>query len=1001
MKWGIEMAQGSIRAVLGATLVNLLLAASLFAQGTTGTIKGQVVDQASDVNVGGTVVTLVNSRTGMMRATTANADGRFQVRLPPGKYTLETSMTGYSSIVIREVSVAVGAVAELTIPVEQSVIDEIITYGTAAPLMATATGETGLHFSLEDLARLPVERNIEAVAMMAPGTVPGVTAFGEDKTLVSFGGASVAENVYYIDGLNVTNFTDGLGGSSVPFEFYEQFQIKTGGYSAEFGRSTGGVLNAVTKRGSNEFEFGAVAYFEPEWLQGTSPDTLRPDGSYYDRNSGNSHSSTTVDLYAGGPIVRDRLFFFVLYEPQDSSERYHRRGSADTLIDLQVDDSFWGGNLTWNITDNHALSYTAFSDKREIEQTNFGFELDGETTGNVLASATNHRGGENFAVRYEGHLGDRLSVSALYGENEYNLTDRSSGDEECPVAADFRPSAPSVLVGCWVNLRIVTSNDKREAYRLDFEYSLGNHTLRAGLDREDNVSYLADTYPGLDYAPNLPGGLYYRYETWDVGAQLFNGAIVPDVNGDGAPVDTVRIRYYQFGGSFDLVTRAWYLEDVWEISDALTLSAGIRNEVFKNYNGVGELFYDIDDQWAPRLALSWTPRGEGVHHFNLNWGRYHLPLLGYPNIVAGSSYLDYLRYFVYDGNRDERTAAPITIDADGIPTTQEIGTIEYWADGTVPETRGLLDTTLEPMYQDEWMVAYERDLGEDWVVGIRYVNRELKSLIEDVTTDAGLEAIGFPGATGGDQGCWYVMTNPGTDMTTFCDSDGDGELEEWTIPADALGYPKPRRKYNAIDLTVRKHMSSGWSLQGSYTWSKNKGNTEGSVKSDNGQSAANLTEDFDLPEIMEGAYGYLPNDRRHKVRLWGIWQASDRLMLSASVFAQSGKPINTFGNTHPNGVVYEGYSTFYVQGEDGSLEFKPRGTSGRTAWVTQFDLAAVYAFDWRDWSRVELRAEVFNLFDSSSETEVYEHYADRPDQFKLPQAYQQPRQLRFGIAMRF
>jgi hypothetical protein len=309
------------------------------------------------------------------------------------------------------------------------------------------------------------------------------------------------------------------------------------------------------------------------------------------------------------------------------------------------------------------------------------------------------------------------------------------------------------LPGCWVNLAIVTNNDRREAYRLDFSYYLGDHTLRAGLDREENVSYSATVYSGLNSAPNLPGGIFYRYETWGVGAQLFNGAIVPDIHGDGSPVDTVRIRYLQNGGTFDTVSRAWYLEDVWKINDAVTVSAGIRNEVFKNYNGVGELFYDIDDQWAPRLALSWTPGGEGLHRINLNWGRYHLPLLGTPNVAQGSSYLDYLRYFVYDGNRDERTAAPVAIDADGIPTTLEIGNVMFWADGSVPETRGLLDTTLKPMYQDEWIIAYERDFSQDWVLGVRYVNRELKSLIEDVTVFAGLESIGFPGAIDPSQPC--------------------------------------------------------------------------------------------------------------------------------------------------------------------------------------------------------------------------------------------------------
>lgn len=293
-------------------LIGLLLASSALGQGATGTLKGQIID-ATGQAVQGMSVTVSDTGTGLSRTVTTNEDGRFQLQLVPGHYTLRSSGTGYSSVTIDSVDVNVGGVHELRIPVMDAVMEEIIAYGTAAPLMKKATGETSIYISLDDLEKLPVSRSIEAVALLAPGTVPGIDAFGDDKTLVSFGGSSVAENTYYIDGLNVSNFRTGLGGSSVPFEFYDQFQIKTGGYSAEFGRSTGGVLNAVTRRGGNEFEYGVVAYIEPEAGQGNSPDTKRPDGTYYDFNSKNSESSTTTDIYVSGPIIRDRLFFFVLY----------------------------------------------------------------------------------------------------------------------------------------------------------------------------------------------------------------------------------------------------------------------------------------------------------------------------------------------------------------------------------------------------------------------------------------------------------------------------------------------------------------------------------------------------------------------------------------------------------------------------------------------------------------------------------------------------------------
>jgi hypothetical protein len=978
------------------------------AQGVTGTVKGQIVD-AAGVGVPGITVALSDTSKGLTRTVTTNASGRFQLQLAPGIYVLKSSGSTYTAVTVEQVSVNVAAVTEMIIPVRDSVIEEVVSYGTPAPLLATATGETSLNISLEELRMVPVSRSIEAVALLAPGTVPGIKSWGGggghgayayDKTLVSLGGASVAENVYYIDGLNVTNFRNGMGGSSVPFEFYDQFQIKTGGYSPEFGRSTGGVLNATTRRGNNEFEYGIVTYYEPELGQGSSPDTVRADGSYYDFNSKNSESSLKTDLYVGGPVIKDHLFFFVLYEPQDSSSEYTWRESVDRFSKEKTEDDFWGGNLTWNITDNHSLSYTAFSDERGIVEDVFDFDVVNKTIGDKFGSSTYFRGGQNHILSYDAKLTDKFYISALIGKNESSATDRASTDIECPLVTDVSDSATSFRPGCEVNAYIFTGSDERKAYRVDLEYYIGNHTLRAGFDREDNVSFEAQGYSGLSLTPTLAAGAHYRYETWDVGSQLPNGAIMPDINGDGSRVDTVRFRYFEFGGSFDTLSSAWYVEDRWEINDAFTLSLGIRNETFENFNGVGELYFDIEDQWAPRLALSWTPGGLGEQRVNLSWGRYHLPIMALPNIALGSADLDYRRYFVFDGNRDSTTAAPVAIDADGIPTTLELGSVFFTADGTVPEARGSLDTSLKPMYQDEWIIAYERDFGDDWVAGIRYVNRELQSLIEDVLTWQGLAAIGFPGAIGWGQPCTYVMTNPGTDMTTFCDLDGDGTLEETVIPAEALGYPKAQRTYEAVELTVEKSFSDRWALQGSYTWSENKGNTEGSVKSDIGQEMANLTQDFDFPQLMDGAYGYLPNDRRHKLRLWASYQATDRLSLGANLFAQSGRPINKFGISHPDGTPPYG-DTFYLQQPDGSFEFVPRGTSGRTDWITQLDLAAIYAFSWGDSAKVELRAEVFNLFDSDGASEVYEGYEWRPDQFELPMEYQQPRYLRFGAAIRF
>jgi hypothetical protein len=152
---------------------------------------------------------------------------------------------------------------------------------------------------------------------------------------------------------------------------------------------------------------------------------------------------------------------------------------------------------------------------------------------------------------------------------------------------------------------------------------------------------------------------------------------------------------------------------------------------------------------------------------------------------------------------------------------------------------------------------------------------------------------------------------------------------------------------------------------------------------------------------MDGAYGYLPNDRRHKLRLWGSYQMTDRLTLGANLFVQSGRPINAFGLSHPDGTSPYMHETFYLEQADGSFNFAPRGSQGRTDWVTQIDLAAIYSFGWRDSVDIELRAEIFNLLDADGATEVEESAEWRPSDFLLPTYYQQPRYLRLGAAIRF
>ncbi|HBK46133.1 MAG TPA: TonB-dependent receptor, partial [Xanthomonadaceae bacterium] len=152
--------------------------------------------------------------------------------------------------------------------------------------------------------------------LLAPGVVSGKSSLGSQG--ISFGGSSVAENSVYIDGLNVTDFYNRVGFSSAPFAFFQEFQVKTGGYSVEFGRTTGGVINAVTRSGTNDFHAGVEMTAEPSaWGLG-GRDYIGPDGELYYVSSRDGGTHNKLNVWGSGAIVKDRLFFFGMYEARDT-----------------------------------------------------------------------------------------------------------------------------------------------------------------------------------------------------------------------------------------------------------------------------------------------------------------------------------------------------------------------------------------------------------------------------------------------------------------------------------------------------------------------------------------------------------------------------------------------------------------------------------------------------------------------------------------------------------
>lgn len=326
---------------------------------TTGILRGTVQDTTGSVVAGATVE--VTSIKGVHRTAVTGSDGTIRVpRLPVGIYTINITHAGHETLADQAVPISLGdgAPVTFTMAIPGSEVEEIVVSGTAVGNWDFNSTTTGISVNVGELfEKTPIARDVTAIALLAPGSAQGDSAFagGDNSSLASIGGASVGENVYYVNGLNVTNFRNFTGGSTIPFEFYETMDVKTGGFQAEYGRSTGGAIITTTKSGSNEFHFGANYIWEPDSFASDRPTT------YSNANQLDLRSRNEWNVWASGAIVEDKLFFYGLYNPRKIVQEDVYSGAQDIAT---KEDPFFGVKLDFIPFDGHHFEYTYFKDNQ-------------------------------------------------------------------------------------------------------------------------------------------------------------------------------------------------------------------------------------------------------------------------------------------------------------------------------------------------------------------------------------------------------------------------------------------------------------------------------------------------------------------------------------------------------------------------------------------------------------------------------------------------------------
>jgi TonB-dependent Receptor Plug Domain len=453
-------------------------------------------------------VSITNVETGVTRQIQAEADGSYSFsKLPPGRYRL------VSGGVTKEASVAIGSGTEVVL--DDTTRVEIVG-SRVRTLIDTSSVESNTVFTQDQVRALPVARNVDAVALLAPGTVRGddFKGAGDAIRLPSFGGASIAENGYYINGLDVTNIRNFLGYAQLPYDAVGQQQLKTGGYGAEYGRSLGGVVSIVTKRGTNEWKGGASIYYEPNWLRMPGSDVADKEperaGLPYQFNSADRSDFRSLVAYGGGPIIKDKLFIFGAVEQHDDWESVFNQSNSYQRQNKKPNAMV---KLDWSLTDNHQLEFTAIENKKKYTYLDYTSVTDySPTHDGKAARSTAREGGNVFIGKYTGYLTDDLTVSALVGkvnDKRRKFTGARTLGEDCPVVLEVDTSE----IGCWIgpfpgngakDTAAPDDEDKRSSFRLDVEYTLGKHTIKGGID---NQVFDSSEAGGSSYT----GGAYYRY----------------------------------------------------------------------------------------------------------------------------------------------------------------------------------------------------------------------------------------------------------------------------------------------------------------------------------------------------------------------------------------------------------------------------------------------------------------------------------------------------------
>jgi outer membrane receptor protein involved in Fe transport len=853
--------QRNTRVVVALVATALLFAAPALAQNPTGTLTGNVTDGAG-VLPGVTVTVSSPSLQGTRVATTTQDGGYILKFLPPGEYKVRFELGGFQTIdTVVKVNAAQTQKLDATMP-QTRIAEEVTVVGSLDTISRGTTSATTYDSKL--INRLPVPRDLTNAVLLAPGV-----NYNGPGGAITMSGAQSYESLFLVNGVVVN---ENLRGQ--PLDLYvedavEETTTTTSGVSAEYGRFSGGVVNTLTKAGGNDFHASLRASLNNDKWTAKSPITVTREDKV----------NVTYEGTLGGYVLKDRLWFFLAGRSRNlknAEQTYYTNIPYTSTSKLRR----YEGKLTFSPTANHRLvgSYMG----KQTDSGNYGF-----TPLMDLASLYDRQTPEDLqALNYSGVLSDQFFVEGQYSARHYtfqNAGSRYTDLDRGTVLWDLNNTgafyhSPVFCAVC------PGANEKRDNQDVILKGSLflssqrmGSHDIVFGVDRfQDKVD-----------VNNYQSGSSYTLV--DDNIIVRDGTIYPQFFGGSFSSLVVWWPIYSFSRGSDFRTDSAFVNDKWRLGDRWSFNLGARYDKNHSQDADGNVVSD-DHKVSPRLGVSFDPFGDGSWLFDAAVAKYVTAIANTNNIAGGAAAAGSpsIVVWIYDGptiNPDPE-AATLVSQGDAImqvfawfnSLTQEQKNA-LLVQNTVPGVSVRIPHSLASPSADEWTLGLTKRLGSGGMLRVDYINRKFHDFYVsriDSTTGQGTDPLGNP----------YDIQYQENNNRVF------------------------RRSYDALQVQGSYRFRSNLSLGGNYTWSHLRGNYVG----ENLGSGPITPGDLQYPEYHRESWfnpdGDLPQDQRHRARVWLVWDIFNTRhnQLSASLLQSfdSGTP---YGAVSTSGILISDYVT--------------------------------------------------------------------------------------------